>query len=166
MLTIAKKMNELSFGQLMEVYVEGCLERGQELYPEEPEPRQIALGEQEFYQYLHQVFFRTQGAVYAMWEVDGKYASALRLEPYRDGLLLEALETAPCQRRRGHAKNLILKVMERTGGTIIYSHVSKSNLPSIKTHESCGFRKRLNYAVCADGSVMHHMYTYCFEPNT
>ena len=163
MLILAKKLNELSFGQLMEIYVEGCLERGQELYPEEPEARQIALGEQEFYQYLSQVFFRTQGAVYAVWEAEGRYASALRLEPFRDGLLLEALETAPDLRRKGYAKALIGKVLERTGNTKIYSHVSKRNTASLRTHESCGFRKALNYAVSADGSVLSHMYTFCYE---
>ena len=96
---VAKKIHELAFGKLMEVYEEGNLKNGRELYPEESESRQIALAEQDFYQYLQQIFFRTPGAVYYVLEEGGRYISALRLEPYRDGMLLEALETAPNQRR-------------------------------------------------------------------
>ena len=164
MLIIAKKMRDLDFGQLMEIYIEGNLEKGKELAPEETEARQIALGEQEFYQYLKQVFFRTLGAVYAVWEENGKYVSALWLEPYRDGLLLEALETRPDQRQKGYAKALICGVLTRTGNTKIYSHVDKANLASARTHESCGLRKTLNYAVCADGSVLRQLDTFCFDP--
>ena len=68
MLKIARKMNDFSFGKLMEVYEEGNLENGQDLWPEEPQWRQIALAEQEFYQYLQQVFFKSEGARYLIWE--------------------------------------------------------------------------------------------------
>ena len=71
MLITAKKIQELSFGALMKVYVEDCLERGRWLSPEETGDRQIAVGEQEFYQYLNEVFFRTPDAVYAVWEEKG-----------------------------------------------------------------------------------------------
>lgn len=163
MLVIAKKLREMSFGQLMEVYVEGCLERGQELFPDEPEARQIAIGEQEFYNFLEQVFYRTSGAYYAIWQVNGKYVSALRLEPFRDGLLLEALETRPDQRKKGYAKALIKAVLEQKGNVKIYSHVRKRNIASMKTHESCGFRVCMDYAVYADGSVSPDTATLCFE---
>ena len=153
MLIIAKNLRELSFGQLMEIYVEGCLERGQELYPEEPEARQIAIGEQEFYNYLDQVFFRTENAIYAIWQAEGKYVSALRLEPFRDGVLLEALETRPDSRRKGYAAALIKAVQAQLGEIKIYSHVSRRNIPSMRTHIACGFQKYLDYAVYADGSV-------------
>ena len=153
MLVIAKNPRELSFGKMMEIYVEGCLERGQELYPDETEARQIAIGEQEFYNYLEQVFFRTPNAFYAVWQTEGEYVSALRLEPFRDGMLLEALETRPDSRRKGHAKALIEAVLEQIGDVKIYSHVRKSNLTSMRTHESCGFQKCLDHAVCVDGSV-------------
>lgn len=163
MLILAKKLRELSFGKLMEVYVEACLERGQELRPEETEPRQIAIGEQEFYQYLEQVFFRTPNAVYAVWEERGKYFSALRLEPFRDGLLLEALETRPEMRRKGYAKTLIHAVLRQIEDVKIYSHVRKSNTASLRTHESCGFRVCMDYAVYVDGSVRNDTVTLCYE---
>lgn len=164
MLIIARNLGELSFGKLMDVYYEGNLENGADRWPGEPESRQIALAEQDFYKYLQQVFFSAEGARYLIWEEQGKYVSALRLEPWRDGLLLEALETAPDQRRKGYAKTLIRAALEQMGDLKIYSHVSKRNTPSLKTHEACGFKKILDYAVYLDGSVLRHMDTLCFDP--
>lgn len=161
MLLIARKMREFSFGKLMEVYREGNLENGQEAFPDEPEDRQIALAEQEFYQFLQQVFFRTEGAVYLIWEENGTYISALRLEPYGDGLLLEALETAPVYRRRGYAVKLVQEALLYAGDFKIYSHVNRRNTPSLRTHEKVGFVKVMDYAVYADGSVNDRCITLC-----
>ena len=88
MLKIANRMGQLHFPQLMETYVDDNRENGADRYPEEPEMRQLALAEGDFRQYLAEVFFRQKGAFYAIWEENGRYVSALRLEPYRDGLLL------------------------------------------------------------------------------
>ena len=159
MLVVAKNMRELSFGKLMDVYQEGNLENGQECWPEEPTGRQIALAEEDFYNYLQQVFFKTAGAVYLIWEEKGRYISALRLEPYRDGLLLAALETHPLMRKRGFAEKLVKAAPEYAGDTAVYSHVSKKNIASLRTHEKCGFEKFLDYAVYADGSVNNRSYT-------
>ena len=162
MLKIARKMNDFSFGKLMEVYEEGNLENGQDLWPEEPQWRQIALAEQEFYQYLQQVFFKSEGARYLICEEGNRYISALRLEPYRDGLLLEALETMPKHRNQGHAAKLVNAAIEYAGAKI-YSHVSKRNMASLKTHEKCGFRRIAENAVYADGSVTSRSFTLCWE---
>ena len=153
MLVVAEKLSDLSFGKLMDVYQEGNLENGRENYPGEPEMRQIALAEQDFYQYLSEIFFRTSGAAYLIWEERGSYVSALRLEPYRDGLLLAALETHPQMRKRGFAEKLVKAALEYAGDIAVYSHVSKKNAASLRTHEKCGFEKILDYAVYADGSV-------------
>ena len=153
MLIIAKKMNDFSFGKLMEVYEEGNLENARHLWPEESPARQLALAEADFYQYLREVFFRTAGAVYLIWEEKGHYVSALRLEPYQDGLLLEALETAPQQRKKGYASRLLQSALEYVGDQKVYSHVRKGNAASLRTHEKCGFRKIRDDAVYADGSV-------------
>lgn len=163
MLKIARKMNDFSFGKLMEVYEEGNLENGQTLWPDEPQWRQIALAEQEFYQYLQQLFFKTEGACYLIWEEGGHYISALRLEPYQDGLLLEALETHPLYRNKGYAACLVSAAVTYAGGTRIYSHVSKKNFPSLRTHEKCGFLKCLDHARYADGSVDDRCCTLCHE---
>lgn len=163
MLIVAKSLKELAFGKLMEVYREGNLENASDLWPDEPEGRQLALAEQEFYQYLQQVFFRTQGASYLVWENEGGYASALRLEPYRDGLLLEALETAPEQRRKGHAEALLRAALEVVAGQKVYSHVHKRNAASLAIHEKVGFARVLEYSIYADGSVDNRCCTLCYE---
>lgn len=162
MVKILHSLGELSFSELMAVYGESNLEIGRERWPRELRGRQLLLAEQDFYNYLSQVFFRTQGAVYLVLEERGHYLSALRLEPYRDGLLLEGLETTPDYRNRGFARQLLRAALEAFDGVRIYSHVSKRNVPSRKVHESCGFRKILDHAVYADGSVLHSSVTYCF----
>lgn len=163
MLIVAEKLGRLSFGKLMEVYSEGNLENGQERWPDEAEGRQIALAEEDFYNYLQQVFFKTEGALYLIWEESGKYVSALRLEPYRDGLLLAALETNPQIRKRGFAEKLVKAALEYVGEKCVYSHVSKTNAASLRTHEKCGFEKILDYAVYADGSVNDRCFTFRYD---
>lgn len=163
-LIIANRLGELSFGKLMEVYSEGNLEKGQELWPDEPEGRQMALAEQEFYQYLQQVFFRTPDARYLILEESGRYLSALRLEPYRDGLLLAALETAPEYRNKGYGAQLVQAALESVGAMKVYSHVEKGNTASLRVHEKCGFSRVLEHAVYADGSVDDRCCTLCHLP--
>lgn len=163
MLMVAGSLKELNFTSLMQVYAQGNLENAEELWQDEPEGVRLLLAEQAFYQYLRDGFFTAPGAVYAIWTLDGEYVSALRLEPYQDGLLLEALETAPEHRRKGYAKMLIHAVLERFSGRMIYSHVGKRNTASMATHESCGFRKVLDHAVYVDGSVSWHCWTYVID---
>lgn len=163
MLRLIQNMKQLPFSQLMTVYAEGNLENAQEFYPHETEHRQIFLAEQDFYTYLQEGFFPVEGAVYALWEAHGKYVSALRLEPYRDGLLLEALETMPACRGKGYAQALIQAVQREFSGVKIYSHVGKGNIPSLSVHEKCGFRRISEQAVYIDGSVNSRACTLCFE---
>ena len=164
MLYLAQNLSQLHFGSLMAVYADANRENGRESWPDEPEMRQIQLAEEDFYRYLSQVFFKIPGAVYAVWEENGRYVSALRLEPYRDGLLLEALETDPEQRRKGCAAALIQAVQLFLGeGAKLYSHVDKRNLPSLNIHEKCGFRRITDFAVYVDGSVNRRAYTMCWE---
>lgn len=163
MLRIAKRLRELSFPQLMEIYVEGNRENGAERYPEEPEMRQLALAEADFRQYLAEVFFRQKGAFYAIWEENGQYVSALRLEPYRDGLLLEALETRPDRRRKGYASGLIRAVLNFPEVKKVYSHVSKRNVPSLAVHKKLGFQVVEDLATYIDGSVNYRAVTLCWE---
>ena len=169
MLITVNRLEKLSFGALMEIYLEANREHGMELAPEEPEDRQIQLSEQDFYAYLHDGFFTQKGAMYCIWEENGRYISALRLEPFRDGLLLEALETAPEQRRRGYAVRLIQavqKMLEEQGSVRIYSHVDKKNAASLKTHARCGFEVYLDYAAYIDGNVNRRACTLRYEKNS
>lgn len=150
MLLIAKRLAELDFPALMDIYIEGNREKADE-YGDGG----LLQAEREFYDYLREVFFRQRDAFYAVWVEQGKYASALRLEPYKDGWLLEALETAPDHRKRGYAKALMGSVLEMMGQSVIYSHVSKRNEASLRTHYACGFVKHLDHVVYLDGSVSH-----------
>ena len=163
MLVVMKSMRELKFSQLMGVYEESNRENGEEFYPELPEGQQLLRAEQDFHQDLRECFFRTEGAMYAVWTEQGDYVSALRLEPYQDGLLLEALETAPNHRRKGYAAALIRAVLELPEISKVYAHVHKKNIASLRTHESCGFRRVLEHAVYIDGSVRTNSCTYCYE---
>lgn len=161
MLYLATRLAELDFARLMELYIEGNRENAAEFYPNLPEGQGLLCQEQSFRQYLEEVFFAGSGTVYAIWEEKGIYISALRLEPYEDGLLLEALETAPDFRRKGNAEKLI-RAVQAAFPTRIYSHVSKRNRASLAVHEKCGFSQILDYARYIDGSVARNAVTLCY----
>lgn len=160
MLKSAEKFTELDFEQLMGVYAEGNEENAEyfEITVQEAERR--------FAEYLRESFFPRRGAVYCVWVVDGCYQAALRLEPYQDGLLLEALETRPESRRRGYAKSLIRAVQARLGereGLRVYSHVAKRNRASLRTHLACGFFQVQDCAREIDGTVSTNAVTLCWQ---
>ena len=146
----------------MDLYSEGNAENARDLYPDMDLNQGILQAENDFYTYLREVLFATPGAMYAVWEEEGVYISALRLEPYRDGLLLEALETHPDYRKQGYAKKLLLAtltLLTDMEATVVYSHIHKGNVPSLKTHLSCGFERISEQAVYIDGSVTNRCCT-------
>ena len=161
MLLIAKRLEELDFSALMDIYMEGNLEKA-----EEYGDGGLLRAEREFYDYLREDFFRQQGTFYAVWTEQGSYVSALRLEPYKDGWLLEALETAPDDRKKGYAKRLMGEVLEYMGQAVVYSHVSRRNEASLRTHYACGFQKYLDHVVYLDGSVSHRAVTLKLDGRT
>ena len=163
MLKMIHNMKEISFPALMEVYGETNGKTGREEWPDLPEGFALQQAEQDFYQYLRDVFFKTEGAFYALWEAEGKVVSALRAEPYRDGLLLEALETHPSERRKGYGRALLQGVVAHTAGIKLYSHIEKRNEASMQLHTSCGFVKAEDFAVYIDGSVNYRGSTYCYR---
>ena len=158
MLICVDQLEKLNFGMLMQVYEETNLKgNGQSGLLDE---------EQSFYQYLREIFFKTQSAFYAIWVENSQYVSALRIEPYKDGLLLAALETKPSQRRKRYASLLIDSVLAMLTDldpcVRIYAHVHKENIASQRVHVQCGFRKIADFASFIDGSVSHDAYTFCF----
>lgn len=166
MLIFATAMAQLRFSELMAVYEEGNRENGALRYPRCSAQEQCLRAEQDFFAYLSQVFFRTPGAAYALWEEDGAYRSALRLEPYRDALLLEALETAPRWRAQGYGGKLVRAVqaaLSARGGARLYSHVARRNAASVALHTGCGFREILPYAAYIDGTVSFAAVTLLWE---
>ena len=158
MLLVAKQLADLDFPELMDVYIEGNLEKA-----EEYGDGGLLRAEREFYEYLRSDFFRQTGAFYAVWQSAGKMVSALRLEPHKDGWLLEALETAPDHRGRGFAKALMASTLEYLDDGPVYSHVSKRNEASLRTHFACGFEKYLDYVVYLDGSVTNRGFTLKYD---
>ena len=159
-------MNQLKFSELMHVYSEGNMENGAERYPNLSIDAQIREAEVDFYNYLNDVFFNTEGAFYAILDVNRRYICALRMEPYKDGWLLCALETVPDERNKGYASNLIrclLDYLRTSNRKKVYSHVSKDNCASVATHMKCGFQIEKDHAVYLDGSVLYSCYTMAYH---
>lgn len=163
MLIVARTLEELDFEQLMDIYIEGNQENGAEFWPELSYEKRLERAKEGFHKYLETGFFVKSGAVYMVWERDGKYVSALRLEPFMDGLLMEALETIPGERQKGYASALIRGVQTWMGQGKIYSHVSKHNTASLATHARCGFKIHLDHCIYSDGTVNEKAYTMRYE---
>jgi len=165
MLKMIDSLSELDFRQLMDLYAETNMFDGKAAYPEHLEGLQVLYAEQDFYIYLEE-FFSEPTAKYAIWIVNGSYMSALRIERYNDGILLNALETAPRARNMGYAKKLILSVLDHLrcdGHGVLYSHVNKQNAASLKLHLSCGFQIISDTAEFLDGSIRPDSYTFALE---
>lgn len=166
MLCVISSMSQLNIEQLMAVYAEGNVENGKANFPNFSHDEQIKMAERDFVDYLRQDFFQQKDAAYYVWVIDGIYRAALRLEPYKDGLLLEALETAPDHRRKGYAYNLLREALDCHKNTTVkrlYSHVSKRNIPSLKIHEKCGFYLLKESAILIDGTVTQNSCTMCYD---
>lgn len=162
-LLVVNSMRELDVKKLMAVYVQSNRESGASRWRWESPERQQELAEQAFYDYLHDVFYPTPGARYAVWVEKDRYVSALRLEPYEDGFLMEGLESAPDCRGRGYASRLVSAVQERIAQPV-YSHVDKRNVLSLAVHHACGFRLLRDSAVLIDGTVSSRACTLVWNP--
>lgn len=158
MLIEVNSLRDLSLGQLMRLYEEENRSAGKLTWPQEPEPRQLALAEEDAIDSLRR-FFWLPGTGQYIWQEDDRYRSALRLEPWRDGMLLTALSTAQADRGRGYATMLLRAVLERQDRPV-YSHIAGENQASIRVHEKSGFIKISDTAVLLDGSASSRMGTY------
>ncbi len=145
MLIVAQSMRDISSERLLDIY-RGSL--GESL-----------TARQDFYAYLRRDFFSRPGVVLAVWEAEGCYVSALRLEPYREGLLLTGLETHPEHRGMGYAQKLLLAALP--SGEKTYSHVAKDNEISLHIHQKAGFQIISDCAVYLDGSADGKSWTLC-----
>ena len=144
MLIVARNVFDLKVFTLAEVYDLYTLEEGQ-----------------DFYGFLSEDFF--SGGICCIWEEKGRYVSALRLQRWLDGWLLEGLQTHRDHRGKGYAKQLIAESLEALKIEKVYSHIRRDNTPSIAAHTSCGFQRILDYATYLDGSVHRHSDTYLYE---
>lgn len=162
MLRIVKCSAEMPKSALFSICQESLLKHGKQDYPSAPEGQALTQAELDLWEYLQTDFFPHHG-LYAFWQNGHRLVSALRLEPYRDGLLLEALETLPEERCRGNAKALITAVQRELQPCVLYSHVAKDNLPSLWVHRDCGFEVKSDCAVFIDGSVSSRFFTLYYK---
>lgn len=147
MLKIIRSLSDLDTEQLLEVCKEDKLDA------------------EELLSYLYDDFFRQKDAFYAVWASQGQYKAALRIEPYADGLLLEALSTAPNERRKGYGCMLVAEVLQFLSTLpykVVYSHISKKNVPSLELHKKCGFQLFSDSAKYIDGTVTQKSCTMCY----
>ncbi len=106
--------------------------------------------------YLRHEFFLLEGTALAIWEENGTYVSALRLEPWEDGYLICGLETRKDQRGKGYATRLLMAVPAVKPH---YAHVAKTNGASLTAHKKAGFVVVKDTARYLDGSVDRKSYT-------
>lgn len=162
MLIIVRSIRQLQISQFMEIYRESNMENAAIFFPYDPPGVALTMAEQEFVRYLRDDFFKNSEAFYAIWTEENLWVSALRMEPYKDGFLLEALETHPDHRKKGYATSLI-KAVQQIVSAPIYSHVSKKNVSSLAVHKACDFHKLKEYAVYVDGSVSDQAFTMYYH---
>lgn len=166
MLHLYANSHDFPFPALPAIYRESLLSSGAFQYPEEPQAQQELQAEADFLSYIRLDFFPRTGSLYALWEEDGTFVSAARIEPYRDGVLLSGLETAPDCRGQGFASRLLeglLEALQERGIPKIYSHVRKDNAPSLAVHKRRGFAVYKTAAVYLDGSADSKSYTLLLE---
>lgn len=166
MIVIAENMKQLDFSQLMDVYEQSNLLSSMELDHRYSKHERLLQVEQDQYAYYQQEFFSQRGAFCAVWVEQGRYASALRMEPYEDGLLLSGLETAPQLRGNGYATKLLkttLAYLRENRKLNVYSHIHRKNSASLAVHKACGFYKIADHAVFIDGSVSQSYDTLCWD---
>ena len=159
MIIVADQINKLNFGMfipLQEQLLEAARKRDHRHLPE-AEGRICA--QQDYYEYLRDVFFfRMHGNIY-IYEEKGRYVCGACFEPYRDGLLLNSLVTLKEYRRKGYAERLLSCALEQLEGPV-YAHIYEKNLASLRLHEKLGFQCMHAYAHMLDGSVRSDHFTY------
>ena len=154
MLRICRDFKQFNTEKLLNVYHEMLLNTSQQ------EDISVFQAESEFISYVAEVFYSQENAVYAIWEHRDVYVSALRLEPYLDGVLLSALETAPEYRHMGFAATLIKCVLKEFQHSKVYTHIHRNNVISQELHRKCGFVEILDHGVLLDGTISRNYLTY------
>ena len=165
MLKIVTTISELNIEDFLGVYREDILENGARFFPELSGADLLRKSEDSFLSYLREDFFRQMDAFYALWVLESRYVAALRIEPYADGLLLEALSTASCDRRKGYGYALVsqtLQYLRSSAYKVVYSHINKKNIPSLELHKKCGFQQFSDSAKYIDGTVTQNSCTMCY----
>lgn len=165
MLQIITESRNLDFFLLTKVYQQSNDEKASQMNHKLSNNERALLVQQDFIDYMH-AFFCQSGSFVAVWVEDGEYCAAARVEPFEDGFLLNGLETSPDYRNRGIGTNLlqsIVSYVQEKNLKPLYSHVSKSNHPSLRVHDKCGFVRIKDCARYIDGSVYWSSCTLCYK---
>lgn len=163
MLVIAESMQELHWEAICQIYKEGFSLRGEKAYPFLSENERILRAQEDTYHYLRDEFYSLKGAYYAFWVEDDRWICALRMRPYQNGMLMDALETAPAFRNQGFARKLLREVLLQLPPDIyVYSRILRRNKASVRVHLQCGFQKHKPFAVFLDGSFRADADTYLY----
>lgn len=159
MILRASTMRELDFSKLTILYREDIEKNRFERYPymELYEGRNRA--ENDLYFYLNDIFFGESHGLFFVCVDHGMYVSALRLEGYNDGLLLNAIMTDSAFRRKGYASRVMEEALRNTKGPV-YSHIHRKNKASIELHKKFGFVRLYDFSVLLDGTVSSDHITY------
>lgn len=107
-------------------------------------------------------FFAEKG-IYAIWEMDGRYVSAARFQPFFDGWLLSSLISLKACRNHGYATTLIKSALEKLKLRPVYSHIERSNRASLSVHCKCNFQKCADYARLLDETVSSRYVTMVYN---
>ena len=161
MLVVFRSMKGLPLDQLMEIYIQSNTEG-----EHEQEDGRLARNEAALMDYLRYELF-PEGACF-LWQEQGRAVSALRCEPYRDGVLLAGLETLPEARGKGYATKLVMGTLERLRSEAvekIYVHIHRDNAPSLAVHRRCGFVRLKSGALLLDGSYSPAYDTFLMDYN-
>ena len=148
MLKLIYSMADLDAEQLLELYKEWDLD------------------EEDYLDFLRNDFFHQKDSFFAVWASQGQYKAALRIEPYRDGLLIASLSTVSGERRKGYGYLLVTEVIKHLSilpYKVVYSHINKKNVPSLELHKKCGFRLYSDSARYIDGTVTQNSCTMCYD---
>ena len=137
--------NEIDQRKLMDIYSESNFENTDYFFPDETDKdKAVKQVEEGFLNFIKNEFLNKDEATYWVLEEDGMWISALRIcKVEKELYYLEALETRPDQRKQGYGYKLLHETIEeykKIGPFVLCDCVSKRNIPSLKTHEKCGFK--------------------------
>ena len=142
MLLKLTELAETDIPKLMAIYAEGNRENAEYFYPDLPLTEGIAKEEQKFVTMLRETFFsKPENALY-VYTVEDQWVAAMRLTKLEEFYYLEALETAPGQRRKGYGKAILQALCAELavdGPIMIRDCVNKKNEASLNTHFAAGF---------------------------
>ena len=164
MIIVADTLRKLDFSKLKVLYAQDVERARRQNYRKLLPDEGTLCAQRDYLCYLDEVFFSQHDARMFVVEEGEEYITAVCFEPYKDGLLLNSLFTAPDFRRKGYAFKLLKFALDELPQLPVYAHVYNGNQASAKLHEKLGFSCLYNYAHLLDGSVRSDYLTLIRKP--